>query len=212
MHLHCHLKDIIIDHGPVYSFWCFSFDRYNGIMGNIFTNKRSHELQLIRKLMVQRFLDNTKLPSHYQEDFLGLLHSPNASESCITQSDSCTLSNMSTIILVTLANWSDLSNIILPSSYKVRSLESDEQLSLWTVYKVLYTEQVIEKNYLAETIKTYSSVTLGNLFYGSKSDCRSLRSARIYASWAMADEDKLNLEQFIFLLVMFCFICPILLS
>ena len=158
--------------------------------------------------MVQRFLDNTKLPSHYQEDFLGLLHSPNASESCITQSDSCTLSNMSTIIPVTLANWSDLSNIILPSSYKVRSLESDEQLSLWTVYKGLYTEQVIEKNSFAETIKTYSSVTLGNLFYGSKSECRSLRSAIIYASWAMADEDKLNLERFIFLLVMLSFICP----
>ena len=90
----------------------------NGIMGNIFTNKRSLELQLMRKLMVQRFLDNRKLPSHYQEDFLGLLHSPNAFESCITQSDSCTLSNMSTIIPVTLANWSDLSNIILPSSYQ----------------------------------------------------------------------------------------------
>lgn len=146
--------------------------------------------------MVQRFLDNTKLPSHYQEDFLGLLHSPDASESSITQSDSCTLSNMSTIIPVTHANWSDLSNIILPSSYKVRSLESDEQLSLWTVYKSLYTEQVIERNSLAETVKTYSSVTLGNLFYGSKSDCRSLRSARIYASWAMADQDKINLERF----------------
>ena len=196
MHLHCHLKDIIIDHGPVYSFWCFSFERYNGIMGNIFTNKRSLELQLMRKLMVQRFLDNTKLPSHYQEDFLGLLHSPDASDSSITQSDSCTLSNMSTIIPVTHANWSDLSNIILPSSYKVRSLESDEQLSLWTVYKSLYTEQVIERNSLAETVKTYSSVTLGNLFYGSKSDCRSLRSARIYASWAMADQDKINLERF----------------
>lgn len=103
---------------------------------------------------------------------------------------------MSTIIPVTHANWSDLCNIILPSSYKVRSLEIDEHLSLWTVYKSLYTEQVIERNSLAETIKTYSSVTLGNLFYGSKSDCRSLCSARIYASWAMADQDKINLERF----------------
>ena len=157
-------------------------------MGNIFTNKRSLELQLMRKLMVQRFLDSTKLPLHYQEDFLGLLHSLDASESSITQSDSCTLSNMSTIIPVTHANWSDLSNIILPSSYKVRSLESDEQLSLWTVYKSLYTEQVIERNSLAETIKTYSSVTLGNLFNGSKSDCRSLRSARIYVWGFFADQ------------------------
>ena len=33
MHLHCHLKEVILDHGPVYSFWCFGFERYNGIMG-----------------------------------------------------------------------------------------------------------------------------------------------------------------------------------
>ena len=47
MHLHCHLKEISQDHGPVYSFWCFSFERYNGIMGSITTNKRSLELQLM---------------------------------------------------------------------------------------------------------------------------------------------------------------------
>ena len=49
MHLHCHLKEIITDHGPIHSFWCFSFERYNGIMGSVFTNKRSLELQLMRK-------------------------------------------------------------------------------------------------------------------------------------------------------------------
>ena len=33
MHLHTHLFDCIEDFGPVYGFWCFSFERYNGILG-----------------------------------------------------------------------------------------------------------------------------------------------------------------------------------
>ena len=47
MHLHCHLKEILIDHGPVTGFWCFSFERFNGILGTNPTNKRSVELQLM---------------------------------------------------------------------------------------------------------------------------------------------------------------------
>lgn len=38
MHLHGHLQDCILDYGPVYSFWCFSFERYNGILGDYHTN------------------------------------------------------------------------------------------------------------------------------------------------------------------------------
>ena len=38
-HASCgHLKDCILDYGPVFSFWCFSFERYNGIMGDYHTS------------------------------------------------------------------------------------------------------------------------------------------------------------------------------
>jgi len=33
LHLCCHLMECVRDYGPVYSFWCFSFERYNGILG-----------------------------------------------------------------------------------------------------------------------------------------------------------------------------------
>lgn len=33
IHLHMHIKNCLLDFGPVYSFWCFSFERFNGIMG-----------------------------------------------------------------------------------------------------------------------------------------------------------------------------------
>ena len=31
MHLHLHLKECLIDYGPLYAFWCFAFERYNGM-------------------------------------------------------------------------------------------------------------------------------------------------------------------------------------
>ena len=32
MHMHCHIKDVLLYYGAVYSFWCFSYERYNGIL------------------------------------------------------------------------------------------------------------------------------------------------------------------------------------
>ncbi len=29
MHLHLHLHESLLNFGPVYSFWCYSFERYN---------------------------------------------------------------------------------------------------------------------------------------------------------------------------------------
>lgn len=48
MHMHLHLKDMILDYGPVYGFWLFSYERYNGILEQQPTNNCSIEIQLIR--------------------------------------------------------------------------------------------------------------------------------------------------------------------
>ena len=56
MHLHCHLAECIREHGPVYSFWLFSFERYNGILGAIHTNNHSVEVQMMRKFIASKQL------------------------------------------------------------------------------------------------------------------------------------------------------------
>ena len=56
MHLHCHLKECVIDCGPVHAFWFFSFERFNGILGTMQVNGRSVEIQLMRKLIARRFV------------------------------------------------------------------------------------------------------------------------------------------------------------
>ena len=51
MHLHTHLRECVLDYGPVYSFWLFSFERYNGVLGEIGTNQRAVEIQIMQKTL-----------------------------------------------------------------------------------------------------------------------------------------------------------------
>lgn len=53
MHLALHLKQCIYDYGSVYGFWCFSFERYNGLLGKYQTNNHSIAIQVMRKFEVK---------------------------------------------------------------------------------------------------------------------------------------------------------------
>ena len=55
MHMHTHLRTCLLDYGPVYSFWCFSYERYNGILGNQPTSNREIEPQIMMRFIA----DNT---------------------------------------------------------------------------------------------------------------------------------------------------------
>ena len=62
MHLHGHLKECILDVGPLYSFWCFSFERYNGILEKMKKSWHAPEQQLIHKFSNLQTLASTVLP------------------------------------------------------------------------------------------------------------------------------------------------------
>ena len=65
MHAHLHLRDCIEWFGPLHSFWCYSFERFNGMLGMYHTNMRAIESQLMRK-----FVQDQKIQSlQQQEDF-----------------------------------------------------------------------------------------------------------------------------------------------
>ena len=58
MHLHLHMKECLEDFGPVYGFWLFSFERYNGILGKTNTNKRSVEFQIVEHFLREHYHAN----------------------------------------------------------------------------------------------------------------------------------------------------------
>lgn len=65
MHFHCHLRECIMDYGPLHGFWLYAFERYNGILGAMPNNNHSIEVQIM-----QRFLRNAQtLTTSFPEEF-----------------------------------------------------------------------------------------------------------------------------------------------
>ena len=62
-------EEILDDFGPVYAFWCFSFERYNGILGSQPNNNRSIEPQLMSRFLRDNFVYSFNFPTQFCEDF-----------------------------------------------------------------------------------------------------------------------------------------------
>lgn len=70
LHLHCHLKQCILDYGPSTSFWLFAFERMNGCLGSFHTNNQAVEVQLFRKFLSKQKICSTEWPS---DDFASVI-------------------------------------------------------------------------------------------------------------------------------------------
>ena len=68
MHMQCHLCDCVRDYGPLHSFWLFSFERYNGLLGKQPTNNRAIECQLMNRFLK----DNAHLELLYKSESMPL--------------------------------------------------------------------------------------------------------------------------------------------
>ena len=69
MHLQLHLKESLYNFGPVHSFWCFSFERLNGILGRFHTNNQSIEVQLMRKFLREADIHGLSPPKEAKDMF-----------------------------------------------------------------------------------------------------------------------------------------------
>lgn len=72
-HMACHMKDVVSDYGPPFAFWCFSFERYNGILGNYTTNNHEISPQMMSKFLIGKELCQMKWPLITPKPILDLL-------------------------------------------------------------------------------------------------------------------------------------------
>ena len=80
--------------------------------------------------------------------------------------------------------WHNNTNLRVPGSYQTDMLTSENISALLIVYKALYPHiKNISVSGLHNTIKKFASIFLGAEKFGSKAETRSLRSARVLASW-----------------------------
>ena len=73
MHLQTHILECIMDYGPVYSFWLFSFERYNGMIADVITNQKAVEIQLMRKFVSDLYVRDIVLPQKFVSYFQPVL-------------------------------------------------------------------------------------------------------------------------------------------
>lgn len=188
MHLHCHLKEVILDHGPVTGFWCFSFERFNGVLGSTPTNNQSVELQIMRRFTISRYFGKTNLPSDYQNEFTGLctVNTTNVSEIAMQDTDWETtfqLQNIPTVFPIFNIDWLKSVGIKPPTTYKISTFDNDDPRMLLNVYVVMFPDTDIQLPHLSECITKYGSITIGPVRYGSKLEPQGIRSSNILPSW-----------------------------
>lgn len=58
LHLSIHLNECSYDYGPLYAFWCFSFEKMNGILGSTPNSHRKIEPEIMRRLMNDGKINN----------------------------------------------------------------------------------------------------------------------------------------------------------
>ena len=79
MHLVGHITDCIREHGPVYAFWLYAFERMNGILGSFQTSNHNVTIQLMRKFLSMQLVSLDKWPDEFR-DKIGPLFQPHLKE------------------------------------------------------------------------------------------------------------------------------------
>ena len=51
MHMACHIKECMLDYGPLSSFWCFAFERFNGTLEGVQKSWNCPEKQMFSKFL-----------------------------------------------------------------------------------------------------------------------------------------------------------------
>ena len=137
MHMHCHLKECILDYGSIYGFWLFSFERYNGIFESFPTNSCSLEVQCMQRFTRKFTITTTYLPHEHRSDFSALLQridpvvqgSLRATLQPLHQNDVC---------LQEITDWTQPTSVVLPPSYILSAFDQACISELQSLYSFLY--------------------------------------------------------------------------
>lgn len=196
MHLHCHLKDCVLDYGPLYSFWLFSFERYNGLLGSFPNNNRTIERQLFSRFerdgQAMDFMQNTEIEvcKNMKEAMNVGFRSKHEKGSLAENEMDMEFSTLFEVHRMAMrqspvvgARWSDFVLLYECPTRKLYNLTEPELRHISDMYKILYPGQEL---IIGPSGWSLTHLRLGNELYGSIKS-RTCRSAYITAFWP--DED-----------------------
>ena len=147
MHLNAHICECVKQFGPMNSFWLYSFERYNGLLGDIPTNNRSIELQIM-----QRFVKDSVnaqlihlLPSDGAINILPPLVTALANQK--VRSSACITSSTTNGIHYTRG-----------SKYKLKVLDNSLADDLQSGYSNVYGSSIFEQSNIIDVPLSYRSM------------------------------------------------------
>ena len=191
MHMSCHLKDCMLDYSVLSAFWCFPFERMNGILKGMKKSWVSPEKQMFSKFINLQSLSIFTTKEH-NSDFLSLLNTENviscsddeAGSSSVGQSQ---VSDEFTIEMIANQNCDVSSIIAIKQPYQVlacplyeKSLSDVEYEILSEMYATLYPYVAI--HWISRFYRETKRLVINGeeiLSLQSQSD----RSAMITAKW-----------------------------
>ena len=182
MHLHNHLKDCLLDYGPIHSFWRFSFERLNGHLGKFPNNNRSIEMQIMRKLTTSHFLTTVKLPEEFSFELSALCPSydQNINELSFCSKHTLQIEELSSCV----GQW-DIENgrEHYQAGYQLLSFDRDDLNVLLKVYQALYQSFDRHVEVMPSSYKKFGRRMLCGTHIGSMSCFRNKKRAEIMAYW-----------------------------
>ena len=178
MHMCCHLRECILDYGPLHSFWVYSFERYNGVLGQLPNNNRSIETQMMNRFLRDKASMSLLMPSEFRQDFESVLPFERKQVGSLAVSTSESLNQPSDL------QWTldSLPKIEFPGHYKRCTLTVSEVDSLKVLYSALYSPSSNSEMYVNTTFSQYSSVLYADTVLGSNQS-RSHSSSIVMAEW-----------------------------
>ena len=196
MHLHLHLKETLLDFGPAHATWCYSFERYNGMLGSMPTNKKSIEIQFMRTFLRNQTI-HSKTSVIDDDDFKEVLirptKVPQVSLSCTSDSELLNLLKLSHGPLqqypFSYSDSASVSGLIhLLDSRKELIFTSLEITEVTELYKQLNPGCTIE--YVSPFYDCHGRVSIGGDILGSMLHGRSAQSSSvIQAYWPSFGND-----------------------
>lgn len=183
MHFHTHLHECVLDYGPLHGFWLFSFERFNGILGQQPNNNRSIEIQLMKRFLRDNVQLSMPLPDDFSDEFLPVFTSRKI-VGTVSDSTNPTLLTENAPTLEAIEQWSLESGEIdvhFPSCSTRGVLNVSEKRNLAELYSRLYSVQSSLIDVPSSYIK-YREVTLNGKTIGSFHS-RSKNSSIVMCSW-----------------------------
>ena len=192
LHMHLHLKECLLDFGPVYSFWCFSFERYNGILGSYQTNNNMIEPQIMGKFLRDQQIRFLQLDDGYPKvcELLkqmscttgSLAHAPISAEALMRFMH---LRHAPLKDNLDFCHRDEDGIVVLPPVME-HVLSSQEQAHLRALIGKLHPNN--ELPYITQVCRKSSRVSLLGEVFGSKL-CKSDRSSYVVAYWPRFDSE-----------------------